>query len=502
MEAWGATYERHAAHSQCRGVTRSTGERCKVRWNLSADGYCQHHQPRQRRACGATTKLGTACRIRENLDHLGFCRYHTPEAAQCLGVARSTSQRCQIRWDISPEGYCKYHQPTARCCTAVALTTGRRCRVSHGLDADGRCAMHSQQLSAASERGCRKRIVVDGVEKLCGKTPKHSDYDFCCAGHDESLRLKRFASTFFGEHISRQDVADELVARFGIKDRYHGDQLDMVTSGAVEVDHILEKQCLAFVFQLRGEKKKFSKADRDHAAGILRTSFTNSWENICLTRTTTNKIKGAAVYRFLDDCLTGHLGRRKGYPEDGRSLQVYLSQERRDGMRLSRKIVRTIVREMWNAVQVCDSRLKAASDAEVVAAVRRGLASLVQLMGLNGKSLPVMLENDICETKDGCSPSRPELAAKAEESSPDCLVSMKNELSKGEEVSESTKTSHDASTKDKVDSKAIKATKEEQSLVEKTSESSKSPSVGIGGNDAEAETPHEDNEWVHVEDKV
>jgi hypothetical protein len=124
----------------------------------------------------------------------------------------------------------------------------------------------------------------------------------------------------------------------------------MATPGWVELDHILEKQCFAYAFRylnFDGEE------DHQFVAEIVRDDVVNRTANLCFTRTTTNRIKGTSTFKFLDDCVTGHVGRRG----NGSTFNDYMVAEYRDGMQLGRTTTRTITREMGTALKKCQRQL-------------------------------------------------------------------------------------------------------------------------------------------------
>jgi len=179
-------------------------------------------------------------------------------------------------------------------------------------------------------------------------------------------------------------VEGDIVRRFQSRDLYHGDKLDLNTVGAVELDHILEKQCFAHVFQ----RVAFQGGDEEveDVAFLLREEIVNELPNLCLTRATTNKIKGAAVSRFLDDSLTGHRG--------SKTFTDYLLEEKRDGTRLAREVTRAIRSEMGAALRRCQRMLADAGETPALDALSAELQQLYVDMELHtsssGKTKPKM----------------------------------------------------------------------------------------------------------------
>ncbi|KAL4102783.1 hypothetical protein PRIC1_006526 [Phytophthora ramorum] len=325
---------------QCLGTSRSSGQRCRIRWDLDADGFCAHHRPADlpavaapSAACRGRTKRGTACSVTWGLDAQGFCKFHVPDASQCRGLARASGRRCKIKWGLDERGYCQFHRrvdaPAARQCA------GRRCGQTVGIDVHGFCTAH--RAVDPQHPLCRR--------ERCGNNAKDG-YNYCCAAHDPEFAASYVAPSMFNEPGLRSNAEGEIVKLFKSRDLYHGEKLDLNTVGAVELDHILEKQCFAYAFQhveFEGEE------EAKDVAFVLREEVVNELPNLCLTRATTNKIKGAAVLKFLDDSLTGH---RKE-----KSFTDYLLSEERDETRLSRDVTRTIRREMGSALRRCQRKL-------------------------------------------------------------------------------------------------------------------------------------------------
>ncbi|KAF1791248.1 hypothetical protein GQ600_25452 [Phytophthora cactorum] len=280
---------------QCLGISRTSGQRCKVKWDLDGSGYCVHHRSQGStcipsttaipNACRGLTKRGTLCSVSWGLDADGFCKYHAPNAAQCKGLARATGRRCKIKWGLDDRGYCQFHQrldaPVSRQCEAMVATTGRRCAQTVGIDSDGFCTAHRMvkvELPMCREWCQNQENLVEIMQK---------------SGTTTAVQLMT--------HSTRRLVQG--------RDLYHGDKLDLNTIGAVELDHILEKQCFAYAFQ----HVEFRDGDEEaqDVAYMLREEVVNKLPNLCLTRATTNKIKGSAVSKFLDDSLLGTADRQR-----------------------------------------------------------------------------------------------------------------------------------------------------------------------------------------------
>lgn len=262
-------------------------------------------------------------------------------------------------------------------CVAVTSTTGRRCLQTVGIDADGFCTAH--RLVNESERLCRGLLL--GSTTRCINNAKER-YDYCCAAHDPAFAASYIAPSLFGNSRLRDSVEGQIVKKFKSRDLYHGDKLELNTVGAVELDHIVEKQCFSFAFQ----QIEF-RDGRDEAlelAAMMREEVVNELPNLCLTRATTNKIKGAAVWKFLDDTLTGH--------RTWKAFTDYMLKEKRDDIHLKRAVTRTIREEMGSALRKCQRKLTDEGETPALEAISDQLQGLYVDMELrmprNGKTKP------------------------------------------------------------------------------------------------------------------
>ncbi|KAJ8569497.1 hypothetical protein ON010_g5759 [Phytophthora cinnamomi] len=267
--------------------------------------------------------------------------------------------------------------PATQQCEAVLPATGRRCPQTVGIDADGFCTAHR----AVNTELPRCLGVLPGSDKRCRSNAK-TGYDYCCAAHDPKFAATFVPPSLFNDPGLRSSVEAEIVRRFKGRDLYHGDKLDLNTVGAVELDHILEKQCFAYAFQ-RVEFRDGEEEAQD-VVFMLREEIVNELPNLCLTRATTNKMKGAAVSRFLDDSLTGHRGEK--------TFTDYMLAEKRDDTRLARDVTRTIRSEMGTALRRCQWKLVDAGETPALDALSAELQQLYVDMGLHtshsGKTKP------------------------------------------------------------------------------------------------------------------
>ncbi|KAK1930492.1 hypothetical protein P3T76_014163 [Phytophthora citrophthora] len=321
-----------------------------------------------RTTCRGLTKLGLPCSVTWGLTFEGYCKFHVPSASQCRGVARTTGRRCRIKWDLDQSGYCLYHkaQSGGLQCIAIAQSTGQRCQNTVGIDCDGFCSAHNP--SNSSTPTCQGTVANSNV--LC-RYPAKPGYKYCCAAHDSSI--KYYSPSLFRDPNLRSHKESGVVKLYNGRDLYHGDRLDLANS---EMDHILENQCFSHAFhyiQFRDDRE-----DVDFLASLVKEDIVNELPNLCFTRAATNKIKGAAVWKFLDDCLTGHVGYR-----GTATFNDYLLAENRDAVRLGRETTRVISGEMGIALKFCQRRLADQGETPEIDALSAQLQRLYVRMQLH-----------------------------------------------------------------------------------------------------------------------
>ena len=266
-----------------------------------------------------------------------------------------------MKWNLRSNGYCKTHSAmhtkhVARRCIGISYLSQTRCKNTQGLDEDGYCGVHRRQLHVSccvcQLPGCENEAKVG--------------YGYCCAGHNPAIP---HYNTRDLDGPSREIVEPMILRCTGGIDLYHGDVLDVKTQGFIELDHILEKQCFTFALQ----NMTLTNEDAAFLVALIRDEYVNNLNNLCLTRTTTNKIKGGAVWAFLDDLRTGHLTT---------TFEKYLLRESRDGRRLGRSSTRVIMREMAFSVQRCRYKLEAESETPLLQELSNQLNDLASYMGL------------------------------------------------------------------------------------------------------------------------
>lgn len=332
-------------------------------------------------ACRGLTKRGQPCSITWGLTSHGFCKFHVPGAGQCRGIARSTGSRCRIKWGLDDSGYCHHHRAQSAAgglqCVAIAQSTGQRCQKTVGIDQSGFCSAHNP--SGAGTPTCHGNLLGSAIPCT---NPAKPQYKYCCAAHDPSVRY--YAPSLFGDPKLRSHKKSDVVKLYGGRDLYHGDRLDLATKGFLEMDHILEKQCFSYAFQ--SVPFRDDSEDVDFLAALVREGVANELPNLCLTRASTNKIKGAAVWKFLDDCLTGHVGY-----QGSATFNDYLVAENRDAMRLGRETTRVISGEMGAALKFCQRRLADEGETPIIDALSDQLQKLYVRMQLHTSRSAIVL---------------------------------------------------------------------------------------------------------------
>lgn len=201
--------------------------------------------------------------------------------------------------------------------------------------------------------------------------PSKPDYEYCCAAHDPS---KPYINPRMFDVFARAATKDQIVAQYGGQDLYHNEALDLATRGRVEKDHIVELQCFAYVARLLDLS---DDEDLEFIADIIR-EIANSLKNLCLTRKTTNRIKGASVFKFLDDCVTGHRDNNNTF----NSYMVAESDNRRD---FGRDTTRVITHEMGLALKRCQRLLADQGETPLLEALAAELQELYVLMELRAR---------------------------------------------------------------------------------------------------------------------
>ncbi|KAG6944403.1 hypothetical protein JG688_00017100 [Phytophthora aleatoria] len=173
------------------------------------------------------------------------------------------------------------------------------------------------------------------------------------------------------EFYLRGRVQGDVVAQWKGQDIYNWERLDLATPYALDLDHILEKQCFTYALSqlnLRKEDDDFALA-----AVVLRESVVNEPNNLALTLSSTNRIKGTGVYKFLDDARTGHRDK---------TFTRYLSAKR-DGESLNRVVTGRITRNMGISMKKCQRKLSDEGDTPVLEKLSGQLQKLYVEMELN-----------------------------------------------------------------------------------------------------------------------
>ncbi|KAL3665336.1 hypothetical protein V7S43_009376 [Phytophthora oleae] len=238
---------------------------------------------------------------------------------------------------------------------------GNPCGSTRNLDKCGYCTHHRRQGLPK----CQGAKV--GTKSPCKKPAKEGS-DFCCVAHE-----------FPNEHIApkvldplgfclRDKVEADVVRYWRKKDVYNQEKLDLKTPYALDLDHIAEKQLFTTALSMTGLRN--GDKDLDLATEYLRDEVVNKVQNLCLTRPDTNRIKGSAVYHFLDDWRTEHLAEK--------TFASYLLDEQR----LDRDVTGRITRKMGRALKRSQRMLSDEGDTPVLERVSEHLQKIYVAMEL------------------------------------------------------------------------------------------------------------------------
>ncbi|KAG1690067.1 hypothetical protein DVH05_028405 [Phytophthora capsici] len=249
---------------------------------------------------------------------------------QCKGVT-TKGEGCKIYWDLDERGYCKKY---------------------HSWQGLPKC----QGFKIGTEIACR--------------SPAKKGLKYCCEAHKSpNKHIDPSVLNPMAVHF-RSDVQADVVVRWHSRDVYNRGRLDLVTPYALDLDHIAEKQ----IFTTALSMTKLHRGDKDLAIEVLRDDVVNKGYNLCLTDPNTNRIKGDAVYNFMDDWRTGHLAER--------NFTAYLLDGQRNGVKLTRAVSGRITREMGLAMKKSQRKISDEGDTPVLDRVSEQLQELFVAMEL------------------------------------------------------------------------------------------------------------------------
>ncbi|KAF1319003.1 hypothetical protein FI667_g13428, partial [Globisporangium splendens] len=271
---------------------------------------------------------------------------------------------------LDGNGYCHHHRASE---DRQSMTTSRRPLV-WDVNSYGRVTLDPVRYSPG--------LVCQGVYKNTRRQrtkPAKPGYDFCCAAHDPSL-LQISPRMFSSTVVTRAGMEGQVVAQYNGRDLYHFDALDLTTPDLFEMDHILEKQCFSHAF--RRLDFRDGPGEMEYVAGIVRDEIVNKPANLCVTRKTTNRIKGSAAWKFLDDYVTGHVG----HHGNGATFTGYMMAKTRGNVRLERHTTRVITREMGSSLKRIQRQLAAEGDTPILEALSDELQDLYVTMQLHSRA--------------------------------------------------------------------------------------------------------------------
>lgn len=248
-------------------------------------------------------------------------------------------------------------------CIGVDIKTGRRCATTIGLDINNYCFTHRVTLARHEGEQCRY-APFNGARCL---NRVKSNYHYCRSSHDPKIAYNP-PRMFKDTTIHNTKLQATLLNKTGFRDIYHNDLINPKYRYLYNIDHIIEKQCFSYLLTTFTPTETVNLINIIHANNIV-----NNVSNLCVTRSITNALKGAAVNAFIDDLLTGHKG--------SLNLIDYLMQEELDGKRVSIRLAHSIVCEMSKAFKYCDYLLSRQPD-HLRRAMSMRLRQLAKEMGL------------------------------------------------------------------------------------------------------------------------
>ncbi|POM77981.1 Hypothetical protein PHPALM_4557 [Phytophthora palmivora] len=242
---------------------------------------------------------------------------------------------------------------------------GNRCKIAWNLNGLGYCTHHERQ-GLPSCQG----FYLSGDGERSTNIAKQN-YDFCCAAHDPALPYIAPSIMDPIDFYLRPRVESDVVARYDGKDIYNRESVEWNTP--VELDHILEKQCFTYAMTQMGLRR----GDDDFATAVdmLRDSCVNELDNLAFTRRSTNRIKGEGVWKYLDDSLTGHLGKK--------NFTSYLQDATWRSESLTRDVTRRICRSMGRSTRRAQRKLSDEGETPVLEQLSEQLQQLYVDMELN-----------------------------------------------------------------------------------------------------------------------
>ncbi|KAL0583202.1 hypothetical protein ABG067_006901 [Albugo candida] len=133
---------------------------------------------------------------------------------------------------------------------------------------------------------------------------RKTDYNFCCSQHDPNM--KYYSPSLFDVKGLRDNAERQVAKMYDDRDIYDKTtEISTLEREDVELDHIVERQCYSYTF-IKVANRIEDEEEMSFLTQYTRDEIANRYENLGLTRTSTNRSKGNACYSFLDDSLTGH----------------------------------------------------------------------------------------------------------------------------------------------------------------------------------------------------
>ncbi|RLN59094.1 hypothetical protein BBJ29_009513 [Phytophthora kernoviae] len=220
-------------------------------------------------------------------------------------------------------------------------------------------------LDFVKDQTIKKKL--DG-EPCCGKRKEH--YNYCCADHNPVFQDTYIRPRDLALENLRGDKMSDIIQLYNNKNAYH-EELLPTSLRDYQLDHKFELQSAAYsIRNATVRNDKLDKEDREIVVEFLRDNALNEDYNLAFTKTTTNKIKGGAVKKFLDDMLTKH--------QKNPFTSYMIDEFNLNGTneRVSRTVTKTIRAEVKKANKACQYKLEDETDSPSFCAVQKQFKKL------------------------------------------------------------------------------------------------------------------------------
>jgi hypothetical protein len=101
-----ATDKANKTKPTCRGTAKSTGQRCRIHWELNDQQFCKLHKDQH--ATPAAEEIAVPI-VRREAPLIRPAAMPSGKTVQCRGIAKTTGKQCRIDWDLNANGFCHHH---------------------------------------------------------------------------------------------------------------------------------------------------------------------------------------------------------------------------------------------------------------------------------------------------------------------------------------------------------------------------------------------------------